>query len=345
MTSQRKKVSKAAETHETDTNIDAQLELVSVDQASELDAEIVDESQPPRKAKRSPRERKLPPRPVPAQRDFFVADFVDVPGKSDRHSMEHPLYSLQKKPDMETRHYEHNGIEITITPSAKGIATIWDKDLLIYATSQLVQGINNKRADVRNRTVRFTAYDYFIATDSGTSGAEYDALEDTLERLRGTGIKTNMATGGTRTRRGFGMIEDWEIIERGHDGKMGAVEITLSKWLFNAIKSLEVLTINRDYFRLKGGLEKRLYELARKHCGNQATWSVSEEILFKKSGSTGNIRDFRRLAKNIIKKDSIPDYRMIYKEDERQFFFYTKDMKKLSVTALSAIEASVASKA
>lgn len=281
------------------------------------------------------RKRSTPPRTI--QRDFFVADFVDVAGKSDRHSMEHPLYSLKKTPDMETRHYEHNGVEITVTPSSKGIATIWDKDLLIYATSQLVQGINTGRADVKNRTVRFTAYDYFVSTGRGTSGAEYEALEDTLERLRGTGIKTNIETGGQRRRKGFGLIEDWEIVERGRDGRMDSVEVTLSQWLFNAIRSLEVLTINKDYFRLTGGLEKRLYELARKHCGNQATWSVGEDILFKKSGSTGNIRDFRRMVKNIIKKDSIPDYRMLYNEKERQFFFYTKDMKQLNMAALGKL--------
>ena len=32
----------------------------------------------------------------------------------------------------------HNGNSITVTPSIKGLATIWDKDILIYAVSQLV---------------------------------------------------------------------------------------------------------------------------------------------------------------------------------------------------------------
>ena len=53
----------------------------------------------------------------------------------------------------------------------------------------------------------------------------------------------------------------------------------MSKWLYNAVQSKEVLTINRDYFRLSGGLERRLYELARKHCGHQPEWSVSIDTL------------------------------------------------------------------
>ncbi|SAL05756.1 replication initiator protein A [Caballeronia calidae] len=272
------------------------------------------------------------------QMDFFTADFVDVAQKNDRHSMEHPLFSLKKRPDTKIRVYEHNDVEITITPSVLGLATIWDKDLLIYATSQLVQGINEGRTDAVNRTVRFTAYDYFVSTNRGTSGAEYESLERTLERLKGTQIKTNIATGGERRKRGFGMIEDWEIVERGRDGKMVAIELTLSKWLYNAVQALEVLTINKDYFRLTGGLEKRLYELARKHCGNQALWTVGEEILFKKSGSTGTLREFRRLLKEIIQADCLPDYRAKYDEKARRVVFYTKNMRQLTATVLEALD-------
>ena len=58
--------------------------------------------------------------PVPAaQGDFFVCDFfgVLVP-KHDLASMEHPLFSLSTRPDRRILNYEHNGTQITITPSA-----------------------------------------------------------------------------------------------------------------------------------------------------------------------------------------------------------------------------------
>lgn len=272
------------------------------------------------------------------QLDFFTADFVDVAQKNDRHSMEHPLFSLKKRPDTRIRVYQHNEVEITLTPSVLGLATIWDKDLLIYATSQLVQGINEGRTDSASRTVRFTAYDYFVSTNRGTSGADYESLERTLERLKGTQIKTNIAAGGERRKRGFGMIEDWEIVERSGDGRMVAIEITLSKWLYCAVQALEVLTINKDYFRLTGGLEKRLYELARKHCGNQALWTVGEEILFKKSGSTGTLREFRRMLKEIVQADCLPDYRATYDPKTRRVVFYTKDMRRLTTASLKALQ-------
>src|SRR5258708_22989732 len=75
-------------------------------------------------------------------RDFFVADVLDWALKDDRHSMEHPMFSLSKKPDRRERHYEHNGRHISIIPSSRGLATIWDKDILLYCISMLVEAIN-----------------------------------------------------------------------------------------------------------------------------------------------------------------------------------------------------------
>ena len=105
--------------------------------------------------------RKLTPNRHP-NRDFFVADILDWALKDDRASMEHPFFSLAKKPDTRIRRYEHNGLSITITPSVLGIATIWDKDVLIYAISQLVEALNQGRPV--SRTVRLKAYDLLVAT-------------------------------------------------------------------------------------------------------------------------------------------------------------------------------------
>ncbi|MFX1767931.1 replication initiator protein A [Paraburkholderia sp. A1RI-2L] len=274
-----------------------------------------------------------------AQLDFFAADFYDVSVKDDRHTMEHPFFSLKTQKDTAIRHYTHKGIEITVTPSVAGIATIWDKDLLIFATSQLVEGINRQRGDIRNRKVRFSAYSYLLATGKQTGGKDYAAILKSLSRLKGTVIETNIQVGGKILRKGFGLIEDWETVEDANGSGMGSIEITLSAWLFEAVQALEVLTINRAYFKIRGGVEKRLYEIARKHCGRQATWSIGEEELFKKTGSTGSIRDFRRILREVVKTDSLPDYRVRYDENLRKVTFYTKNMKALGMEALEKIVA------
>jgi plasmid replication initiation protein len=257
-------------------------------------------------------------------RDFFIADILDWALKDDVHSMEHPMFSLSKKTDHRVRHYEHNGNTITIKPGADGLANIWDKDILIYAVSQLVQGINQGREDA-GPTLRVTAYDLLVATNRYTGGKNYDQLADAFRRLAGTRIETDIKTNGVRQREGFGLLDGWKIIERNsHDGRMAAIELRLSDWLYNAVIAGEILTLNRDYFRLGGGLQRRFYELARKHCGYQAKWAVKLKLLQKKSGSAATVKEFRRLVRKISSDDCLPDYRVHYEEQADQIIFYTK---------------------
>lgn len=262
-------------------------------------------------------------------RDFFIADILEWALKDDRHSMEHPMFSLSKKPDRRVRRYERNGVHVTIKPGADGLATIWDKDVLIYAISQLVEALN--RGEPISRTVQLKAYDLLVATNRHTGGKNYDRLAEAFRRLKGTVVETDITTNSVRQRRGFGLIDSWEIVEKlPSSGRMVAIKMTLSEWLYNAIVAKEVLTLNRDYFRLDGGLERRLYELARKHCGQQARWAVGIELLHKKCGSTDLLKRFRAAIKRIVLADGLPDYRLKYEPEGDQVVFYTKDAKRLA---------------
>lgn len=49
---------------------------------------------------------------------------------------------------------------------------------------------------------------------------------------------------------------------------MVAVEIILPDWLFRAVKARQALACNRNYFRLRKPLDRRIYERARKQCAN-----------------------------------------------------------------------------
>ena len=94
------------------------------------------------------------------QQDFFLAQIFDAPLKDDQATMEHPMFSLSKTPDLKIRVYEHNGNTITITPSAAGLATIWDKDILLFTISCLVEAQNSGRPI--GRTVRLRARDLLV---------------------------------------------------------------------------------------------------------------------------------------------------------------------------------------
>ena len=254
--------------------------------------------------------------PVPAegllpdrhQADFFVCDIFDAIPKDDLATMEHPIFSLSTKPDRRILNYTHNGTDITVVPSMRGLATIHDKDILIFCISQLMAALNAGRALGRTLTLR--AHDMLVATNRETSGDAYRRLREAFERLAGTRITTNLETGGMEVTSGFGLIENWEIVRRARGGRMVSVKVTLSEWLYRAVLSKSVLTLSRDYFRLRKPLERRVYEIARKHCGRQPAWRISVDLLLKKSGSASPRRVFRKMLRDMIEANHLPDYEM-----------------------------------
>ena len=241
------------------------------------------------------------------QHDLFICDVADAVLKDVMQQMEHPFYSLSKKPETAIRRYEHKGNWIEITPSVKGLATIYDKDILIYCISQIMAKI--KRNEPVSQRVRISSRDLLMFTNRGTSGRDYMALIEALDRLEGTRIRTNIVTGEDEQIDGFGLI-DASSIRRKHglDGRVVWCEIKLSDWVFNAIRAHEVLTLHRDYFRLRKPIERRVYELARKHCGQQDEWRVRVETLLRKSGSQSPEKRFRQMIRHLVAHDHLPDY-------------------------------------
>lgn len=245
---------------------------------------------------------------------FFVCDVFDASPKDDLGTMEHPIFSLSTRPDRRILSYAHNGTEVQVTPSVRGRATIHDKDILIYCISQLMAALNAGREI--SRTLQLTAHDLMVATGRDTSGDGYTRLRDAFERLAGTRITTNMATGGVEVTKGFGLIESWEIVRKSKGGRMVSVMVTLSEWLFRAVEAKSVLTLNRAYFGLRKPLERRVYELARKHCGRQPEWQIGLATLHKKAGSSAPIRVFRAAIRKMIAEGRLPDYDMQEREGD-----------------------------
>lgn len=254
--------------------------------------------------------------------DFFVCDVTDVVSKADMASMEHPIFSLSTKPDHRIRRYEHGAVFVEVKPSADGLATVHDRDVLIYCISQLMVALNAGRAV--SPVLRFKAHDLLKATNRMTSGQGYEGLKAALERLSGTRISTNIVTGQQEVFETFGLIERASIVRETREGRMQEVEVKLSDWVFNAIRHHEVLTLHRDYFRLRKPLERRMYELARKHCGKQAEWRISLALLQKKCGSASTEKEFRRLVSNIVEEDQafghIPDYAVTLESEHMVVF-------------------------
>ncbi len=263
------------------------------------------------------------------QPDFFVCDIVDAAPKSDSASMEYPLFSLSTKPDHGIREYRNKDTWLKVSPSPSGLATVHDRDILIYCISQCMAALNQGQSI--EKTMRFKAADLLIVTNRKTSGEGYRLLRGALKRLQGTQIETNITTGGKEQWDVFSFIDSARTIKEGRDGRMQEIEITLSDWVFGAIqeKGGDILTISRDYFRLRKPLERRLYELARKCCGTKnKRWLMKLTTLHDRTGSQSSFREFKRMMKVILDDhDHIPDYTFEL-IGETVYIWPRKDFKK-----------------
>lgn len=282
------------------------------------------------------------------QDDLFLCDLASWPIKDDIASMEVPVFCLEKHGSTQTREYIRGDKKVRIIPSGEGAATVFDKDVLIYAVSQIVEAMNQGLPI--SRTVRIKSNDYLLATKRTNGGAQFARILSQLRRLRGTTIETNIETGGIEQTRGFSLIESYEVTsqkrsvpkkasttgKKPSDEEVRVIEfeITLSEWLYNGIKGLEVLTLDDGYFKLTRSIDRRIYEIARKHCGNQPFWKISIPLLIEKIGSTrGNeLYKVRDEIRRIIEKDHLPEYHIaLEKSDKGEFVvFYARDMRAVS---------------
>ncbi|MFZ1110289.1 MAG: replication initiator protein A [Rhodomicrobium sp.] len=254
-------------------------------------------------------------------RDFFVLDVLDVEPRGDMASMEHPIFSLSTKPEQRPLIYEHNGKRVEVVPSGKGLATVFDKDILIYCVSKLVS-MRDEGKPI-GPCVRLTTHDMLVATNRPTNSLGYERLEPALDRLMGTFIKTSIMTGNKAETKAFSLIQSYDYSRKKHGifERLQYLEVELSSWLFRGIEANEVLGINRDYFRLRRPIDRRLYELARKHCGKQPSWRVSFDVLQKKVGShTARTRKFGEYMRHVAAENHLPDYAMTLEGEQAVFW-------------------------
>ena len=256
------------------------------------------------------------------QVDLFLDSLINAPIKDERATMEFPFFSLSKNPRYDPIEYNDGRVHVRVEPGQRGLATIWDKDVLIYCASVINDRL--ERGAPVDRVLSIAAYDLLRICERGTGKQSYELLLDALVRLRATTIITNIESDGEAERRGFGWIDNFRVREKtlpNGTKRMEALEVHLNDWFLRAIiKERRVLSINRAYFKLKKGIERRLYELARKHCGKQPRWVVRLERLAEKCGTTRDLRRFKSDLKLIIKSDTIPDYQLalVFDTDQRK---------------------------
>ena len=246
--------------------------------------------------------------------DLFVPRMGDLPLKDQRELMERPFFSLSKRKRLKPIEYKSPDGDVWVHVSANprfGIATIWDADVLIWATSRLNQ-LRQSGANDIPRTIRTTSYDLLKAIRRDTGGKGYKELQAALERLQSTVIETSLRAPKRNKRAQFGWLDEWTLETDPETGAARGLTLTLSNWVYEGLmRERALLTLHPDYFTLAGGLERAIYRIARKHAGDQPEgWVCRLTVLYEKTGSESPLKQFAYLMKRIVAANDLPDYDM-----------------------------------
>ena len=234
----------------------------------------------------------------------------EVRPRDQRDLMERPFFSLAKTKRLTPIHYESGGVQVHVQGFPEhGMATIWDADVLIWAASQIVEAENAGLQT--SRFLRFTPYQLLTAIGRQTGARDYRLLKGALARLQSTVIRTTIRHGEHWRRHQFSWIGEWEEMTTAA-GRVEGMEFVLPEWFYRGVLDHSlVLTIDPAYFRLKGGIERWLYRVARKHAGRQPRgWCFDIPHLHAKSGSLVRLSDFALQIRRIAQRQSLPGYRL-----------------------------------
>jgi plasmid replication initiation protein len=261
--------------------------------------------------------KRLPPR-GDYQPDLFAANFADIPIRDQRDTMERPFFSLAKKPRFAPIEYHVGDVWVEVSANPKfGLATIWDADILIWASTQVTEALD--RGLTPSRTIQFHPHNLLKSIRRPTGGEHYLRLRAALERLTHTAVRTNIRAQGKKKLASFHWLESWTEVTDEQTGETIGMTLTLPDWLFQGIMMKGgVLTIHEDYFLLTGGIERWLYRVARKHAGQQEIgWQFTMRQLYEKSGSTSRFSDFAIDVRKVVEANSLPQYiAEIHKNEE-----------------------------
>ena len=222
--------------------------------------------------------------------------------------MAYPFFSLAKSKRIAPIDFKAGDVTIRVEAVPDhGMATIWDADVLIWAASQIVEA---RDAGLKtSRLMAATPYEILTFVGRGTGARDYDRLKAAFDRLQSTTVLTSIRQPAERRRHRFSWINEWKELADARGTPLG-IELILPDWFYaGVLDAALVLTIDPAYFRLKGGIERWLYRLVRKHGGKQAYgWQFDFRYLHQKSGSTAKPYDFACDLRALVARQSLPGY-------------------------------------
>jgi plasmid replication initiation protein len=244
------------------------------------------------------------------QLELFRALPGDFAPRDAQDLMAYPFFSLSKSRRVTPIDYRIGEVTIRVEATAEhGMATIWDADVLIWAASQLVQA--RDKGLRTSRLMAATPHEILTFIGRGTSVRDYQRLKSALDRLQSTTVATTLRQPAERRMHRFSWVNEWKERADIHGRPLG-IELIIPDWLYAAVlNDALVLTIDRAYFRMTGGLERWLYRIVRKHAGRQpGGWCFEIAHLHLKSGSLSSLKRFAFELRDIARRQPLPSFRL-----------------------------------
>ncbi len=271
-----------------------------------------------------------------------IARSVPIPDmsiKEDLSLIDHALFVLSKRKtgDDTPLVYEFDGGSITVVgTSLHGIATIFDYDIVLYMCSHLAREMekvkkiaNDKSKGINNpklppRYIDIDTDDFLRFAQKTPGGARYEAMRDSLSRLKTTTVCIKQESGGYRRSGMFSYVGEYTIVEESNtkvrkSGKgRGVVKarVVIPNWIYDGIVRCEkpsVLTLHREYFSISSSVMRVLYRYAKRYGGLTGPIDVPVDEFHRISGSGNSLKEFTKQLKKILaKQPDLEEYAFSY---------------------------------
>lgn len=263
--------------------------------------------------------KKLPKNSV-SKKKTEIAPYKENPARDLMEIMEVPFLALSKKRRNPIVYESPDGTrKVKITRhTGHFLASVYDWDIVLFVASKM-QEILNSGSDIPPRTMVIPRHEILSKIHKLNIKKQQKDLENSLSRLKLTGIDTTIRNEDYRYRAGFGFLDSWGYTER---KDIKEIHITLSQWLYDGICAQgALLKVDQEYFDITSGLKRFLYRTARKHVGkNEKTWKFSIEKLYEKSGSEREFKKFKSDLKTAVLANDLPGYSVQWLQEGKKAF-------------------------
>lgn len=264
----------------------------------------------------------------PKQGDFLAPLIYDVCARDSRNLMDVAPFKISKSKPVPyaSIHYELPDGHVDVSSGKYGMGTVFDYDLVLMAISHTTEAMNvyrDGKGSMPSQTFRPHIGEVVKFMRKAEGGNQRKAIVSALDRLSTTHIKIkrNTTIDGKEViiDTGEHLIGPYSTITNATTKKVEFIEFKLSDWMYKEITQgarPDVLKMHPDYFLSESGIVRFIYRLARKAAGKtSAKWSF--QLVFERSGSTSEFKEFSRSLREIVAMDKVPEYSLAIENSPR----------------------------